>query len=853
MRKKERRIRLGTLALAVCLLLSLTACGGDGEQATESAAVNETQTSSDVSKTTTEQAAYGYLSTVKNLDLEISWANGVMLKDDKLYLSGERYDEALMNYTYILSVMDTEGNLERNITLPDVTPAWYQTMAVGNDCIWAVTYEWVQEIPDEEEDENDDWLTEDPAEPSEDPEEELPEDWTQPDVPEDWTDTVEPAVEGWDTSSEETAEEESAAAEEDDTEWIYEEPVAEEEYYYGHECYTLLQFDMDGQLMNQKELQGPEEMEYFYVNQMAADDSGYLYLVCDMYVLVYDQNMEQVTTLTLPNWITTLVPVPGGQVLVQYYDENYEPVLAYLDASTWTVGEPVSLELANENYAYTYYAGADGTLYASSTEGLYRCNLDTGTMEELLVWLDCDVDAYSFYGIVLLEDGEVLAIGTDDLTGGVQMTTLQQVPASEIPQKTELTLGVTYLNYNARRLILSFNRSNTEYRITVRDYSQYNNEDNAYTGAQTQLERDMISGNCPDIIYLDSTASLEKYVSKGILTDLYTLMNEDTVQKEDLVESYRKTMEIDGGLYIIYPSFQVTTMYGAASVVGTEPGWTLEEFSALAQNYTGDDQAIWMYMTREDFLYSMLNYSYETFVDKDSGICSFDGEEFLALLETCMLFPEDYEKYNTMYGYDSDTGMLKAASGESFESEYDMMRAGKILTGILTISNLDSMRYYKDELADDMTLIGIPGVAGNGAVLSASGGYAISAQSAYQDVAWDFLATMLTEEYAEQNVYGLSVLQSYLEKQAQTMLEKPYYIDETTGERVEYSDEVLTQEQADKVLDVIYNVQGKANYDQSLMNIVLEETAAYFAGQKDAATVADLIQNRVQIYLDEQG
>ena len=41
-----------------------------------------------------------------------------------------------------------------------------------------------------------------------------------------------------------------------------------------------------------------------------------------------------------------------------------------------------------------------------------------------------------------------------------------------------------------------------------------------------------------------------------------------------------------------------------------------------------------------------------------------------------------------------------------------------------------------------------------------------------------------------------------------------------------------------------------ANYE--VICIVLEESAALFAGQKTAAEVAELIQNRVQVYVNEQ-
>jgi ABC-type glycerol-3-phosphate transport system substrate-binding protein len=615
----------------------------------------------------------------------------------------------------------------------------------------------------------------------------------------------------------------------------------DDEYGYGsgYEVYTLLQFDMNGQQLSTQVLTGPEDADYFYVGDMQTDLAGNLYLQGDNFVMVLDSQGQQLATVTVPNWISQVVTLPDGQVMLYYYNEDYEQALGYLDPATWEIGSSILMEVPNDSYVYTYYAGSDGQLYASNTMGLYHCNLQNGTMEQMLEWLDCNINAYSVYGRAIVSEELVLSVGTDDVTRNYQLTTLTRVPADQIPQKIELTMGVTWLSYNARELILNFNRTNSEYSITIKDYSVYNTDDD-YTAAQTQMERDMISGNCPDILFLDSTDTIERYVSKGILVDLYTLMGPDTVEADDLVDTYRRIMEVDGGLYCIYPTFCIDTMLGASSVVGTESGWTLAEFSALAQEYAARDAVLWSYMTREEALTTLLSYNYDTFVDRESGQCSFDGAEFQALLETCALFPEDYSYYNDRYDQDLQ-----------YSSSLDQMRVGDLLVQFSSIYALEDMRYDLDTLADDLTFIGIPGVEGNGAVLSTSSGYAISAQSPYQDVAWQFLSTMLTEDYAENKVYNLSVLKSYLAKQAEAAQEKPYYIDDD-GNKVEYSDTALTQAQVDRLLDIIDNVEGRYTYDDDLMEIVLDESAAYFAGQKTAADVANLIQSRVQIYLDEQ-
>ncbi len=61
----------------------------------------------------------------------------------------------------------------------------------------------------------------------------------------------------------------------------------------------------------------------------------------------------------------------------------------------------------------------------------------------------------------------------------------------------------------------------------------------------------------------------------------------------------------------------------------------------------------------------------------------------------------------------------------------------------------------------------------------------------------------------------------------------------------------VKQEEADSLLRLINSVDGIYQYNNSLMSIITEETAPYFAGQKSVDEVADIIQSRVRIYINE--
>ncbi len=61
----------------------------------------------------------------------------------------------------------------------------------------------------------------------------------------------------------------------------------------------------------------------------------------------------------------------------------------------------------------------------------------------------------------------------------------------------------------------------------------------------------------------------------------------------------------------------------------------------------------------------------------------------------------------------------------------------------------------------------------------------------------------------------------------------------------------MTREEVDGLVEYVKSVNQLYSYNEALINIVMEEAAPYFAGQKKAKEVAGIIQSRVQIYVNE--
>ncbi len=434
------------------------------------------------------------------------------------------------------------------------------------------------------------------------------------------------------------------------------------------------------------------------------------------------------------------------------------------------------------------------------------------------------------------------------------------MPYDSVPHKEEITLATQYLGWEVRDQIVSFNRKNDNYRIVVKDYSEFNTEDD-YSAGQTKLTTELLAGNVPDIIDLNGMP-YNQLASKGLLADLYPFIDADSeFGREDFFPNVLAALEVNGGLYSTVSSFGLITVIGAASVVGEEPGWTYDEFNAALASMPEGCEAFDVYTTRDDILRTCLSLDMKDFVNWSTGECNFDSEEFAELLAFAAQFPESFDYENYEYTAEDDT-QTRIAEGRQ------MLMQGSIYS-------IESVFYNDSYFGGDATYIGYPTADGTpGNLISIDSGYAISAKSEHQDVAWEFLRQFFTEKYQmdEANAYSIpSNISAYNERIKKAMTpeyEKDangnYKLDEDGNKipvaRMSFGTAngvidfyALTQEQADELYSVITSTTALYDFSSdAIFDIVKEQSQAYFSGQKTAEDVAKLVQSKANIYVNEQ-
>jgi len=402
--------------------------------------------------------------------------------------------------------------------------------------------------------------------------------------------------------------------------------------------------------------------------------------------------------------------------------------------------------------------------------------------------------------------------------------------------------------------VVDFNRGNPEYYIDVTVYANEYSED-----PLTRLNNDIIAGKIPDVILLHPYMPIDSYISKGFLANLYEFMDNDgTVNRTDYLEGVLKAYETNGGLYELAPCFSVNTLVGKSSLVGGKAGWTVDEFTRFADENPGKyivGDSYHVSISRTEFFSDITDLCSENYIDREKGTCSFDSADFIGLMEFANRFPQEI-----------DIEQMEANSNNYWTDYYEACRGGEMLLCKYSLGNFESMRILeKVNYVSSVTFKGYPGAKGNGAVFGAYKELAIAENAANPEGAWEFIKFFLTDDYQERYAKNDSshfpVKVSAVESAAEKAKETQYYENEN-GVRIleqkiywnglsEVNIGVNTDTDNKKIIDFINSTRNISRCDSGVNAIIGEEAAAYFDGKKSAEEVAEIIQNRVQNYLDE--
>lgn len=503
--------------------------------------------------------------------------------------------------------------------------------------------------------------------------------------------------------------------------------------------------------------------------------------------------------------------------------------------------------------------GEDSQLWIFGTNGVYWQREEGQVPEQVINWIDVDVDSAHLEDMAVLSDGRLLLLLYDESAnrqkelgpeGGQppQLVYLEKVEDGDVGRET-VTVGVMYLTDNMREATVRYNQEHPQCRIRLKEYMGLNGYD-TYEEATAALDRDMVAGRDMDIIAV-RYADLDKYASKGILEDLTPFLNNSArLRREDVLDPVADTYTRDGKLVVLPTWFRLEVISGRQSMVGERDSWSLPDMIAFFDRYQ-DDRAL-QSISPEDMLEACLKFYLPSFIEEEANTCAFEQEEFYRILEFAGRFTGQSSSY-TWNIYREDGRILKL--------------------------NWCVQPYYISEMpqwfeGEAVSYVGYPTPDGQPGVLletSTGNAYAILSDSAHREQAWDYLEYLILEE-AERGDY-FSILEDKLEQNLTAAAQEPYERDENgeivtdqegnpvrrivytnsfRGSDLEIEMYVPLPEEVEQLQELIFRAGHVPGYQEPVMSIIREEAAGYFAGDKDARETARIIQNRVQVFLNER-
>lgn len=497
-----------------------------------------------------------------------------------------------------------------------------------------------------------------------------------------------------------------------------------------------------------------------------------------------------------------------------------------------------SLEFPFEAYGTTIMNGNQDTdFFVNDGTALYSFNTD-GKKSEILNWIASGISMIEVADIFYKEN-EVICIGKSYPYEEPKITVLTKQKGKTEKKKELVLAGSEYaITSLLEHSIVKFNSANDDYRITVKKY---------YGEDTEQLTLDMMSGHVPDILISDSYTSIENLIARGIFADLYEFMDSDKeLNRDDFLSNLLEACETDGKLYRFTDCFQIYTLIGKTSVFGDTMGITVDKLNQIAKKFPKGTEIL-PGSTKEDMLRFTMELSGSSFIDYKNGSCSFDSNDFIQMLEYANTYLDsmDYDAY-----FD-----------ESFWKKFDTMFRDE--SSLLMLTQLedyaDIYRFEHTNFGEEVTAVGFPceGRIGTSFVIETA--FSICEKSKYKEGAWEFIRTVLLPEYQD-CCNCFPVRKDSLEKRAKAAMK--YEKDRMNSALVIIGQMALTSSVGDigqpkkkdieHMNEIIDSANGLMTYDEKVMDIIMEEAAAYFKGDKPAKETAQLIQTRVQLYLNEK-
>lgn len=358
--------------------------------------------------------------------------------------------------------------------------------------------------------------------------------------------------------------------------------------------------------------------------------------------------------------------------------------------------------------------------------------------------------------------------------------------------------------------------------------------------AMAKTFSDIASGGGPDIIMM-TNSELPDFVEKRCLRNLSDVISEDS--REALIDSVLEYGKINDSLFLLPQNTNITSMVVNKKYCSSQALTISEALEIIDKREEEGNPFEYLFVSNGSVANSFSTFmrciDESNFIDREKGNCSFDSELFIKLLKTC----KKYDDYSRMSTPDSD----EIKSNE-------LLKEDKILGQCQSTYSLISYSTLRASLGDSYIDVGVPSDCGNGKKISFASAIGVNKNTTHFIAISEFLDFMYSYD-ARSNLMG-DELRTDIYK------DRISYNSDLHMYGIEYNDgdfvKLAVKEDGTPFIDDYFeflnsfSIANKHGDSDIIKEIIYEDTAPFFEGEKTAEEVAKLVQTRISLYLKEK-
>lgn len=459
-----------------------------------------------------------------------------------------------------------------------------------------------------------------------------------------------------------------------------------------------------------------------------------------------------------------------------------------------------------------------GFLYLAAADGLYTIS-DSGKARLLIDFAACKMEFFGMSAVSSLDDGRFMCTTQ---SGEVLLR-----PATPYELRDRTVLKVAVFNaFGVKDLAAQFNAQNPDYELKLVDYVA---ETGSVDQALTRMSAELGAGSGPDMVCFERKWELNirgafGLIHNGLLEDLTPYIDAEPELGREQLMAWDALNEY-GGVYYLGPGFTVDCMMGLKENFEGCRGMSMQEYLDM-EAALEPWQDMCSRMDPEYFFELMITSYLDRAMDWETGSCDFDNAEFVSILEAASRVKSDRSKEFELPG--------------QFENTWSRLGRGQVLMMRTSRGGgTTSLAFDADYSGREVCYFSLPTFDGEELLrvqLELAAG--IFAGSEQKEGCWEFIRFTLMDPTANMHI-------------SSRPLYRPLFDEMLEANVGDYPNQISIEEAAE-LRELVERADKLAIYDDSAMDIILEEAGAYFAGAQSAEQTAEHVQNRLSIYIAEQ-